>query len=1164
MNTPSQPGLGSGGVPPWAPPSPEALSAALPAYEVSELLGRGGMGAVYRAVQRSLKRAVAIKVLPRSAADDELKFAERFRHEAETLARLNHPGIVHIHDFGETADGLLYLVMEFVDGTDVQRLLHGSGRLPEDHALAVTAHVCDALAYAHSRGVVHRDIKPANVLIDQDGNVKVADFGLAKMVDPQFDSGLTMSNVALGTPDYVAPEVLSYGMEADHRADLYAVGVMLYQMLTGEVPRGLFKLPSQRGFVSDERWDEIICRAMEPDRDERYQSAVEVRQALDLILTGPLPIHEETNLVPVSAKAKRTTGRWLAWGGLVVGAVAVAAIVNFALNRPTTEETPTVSPLDETFLREVAGAAPERQVELVREKIESLNGTEVTLVPTITTSGTVTKLTVDQTDRVDVPDLSPLAGLRDLTDLTIRSPGLREIAWLNGMKIKTLSITSGVFTDLGPLKTLPIQFLTLLSCRGTEFSGLAGVPLRSLSLYGGGPIHDLGFVGEMPLETMSIGKMGVKDWSPLRGLPVRDLTVDLDPKREAEILRSLPNLRKFNGKPVEELWSLIGSPVDGPSSQATQDRSMSGKSPPLESDTGAITWTDVTETVREKAAANPALEVDADGIRRAGDGSPVGIPVTDPSWRNYAIRIRHSADTQINLRSGDHGMVYVLCQGTKTLIHRHDTGATEPVVLEAGVAHPAGFDINETHELVATVEDNLFRAWVDGCPAGQVRDNAFATGAGTVMWVRQSAVRSVEVAPLPESPHRTMREGFWGQVKGVNAERQVEIIEGALESINQNELSIKPTFEGGKVVMLNITRKSGDPLHDLAPVSALTDLKTLFCYAPGVRDLDWLRGLPIEHLQLEHAAVENLAVLKGTMINHLDLDFPEKVPSDYSVLAGMPLRSLSLQDCRIDALSFLSGMPLNRLVLTGTGISDYAPLTSLPLAEVDLDLVPERDLPILLSIPTLKKINGKPVEEYRRDSPIVANQQIWTDWLGPRLADPNQFLGGGWIREDGGVTTDQPLKGTVLFPPGTRDGAARVVFSLRDSEGVIVNLREWRDESGLHMYIAQYTGKNLYIAYRPPLVTETIRLVNQPIPDSVRSRPEHTLEFRVVGDQLEATLDGEFRASTRHSLIEEGTGAIVLTKGALVKSIETMELPQGAGPPPALSSPNRGGGAPAP
>jgi serine/threonine protein kinase len=281
------------------------LAVSVPAYEAIEILGRGGMGAVYKARQKSLKRWVAIKVLPSVAADEELKFAERFRHEAETLARLNHPGIVHIHDFGETADGLLYLVMEYVDGTDVHRLIQGSGRLSEDYALSVASNVCDALAYAHSRGVIHRDIKPANVLIDHEGNVKVADFGLAKMVDPQFDSGLTMSNVALGTPDYVAPEVLSCGMEVDHRADLYAVGVMLYQMLTGELPRGLFKLPSQKHADIDSRLDGVICRALEPDREERYQSAIEVRAELVDISTSRLARMAEASLVIPSPTPRR-------------------------------------------------------------------------------------------------------------------------------------------------------------------------------------------------------------------------------------------------------------------------------------------------------------------------------------------------------------------------------------------------------------------------------------------------------------------------------------------------------------------------------------------------------------------------------------------------------------------------------------------------------------------------------------------------------------------------------------------------------------------------------------------------------------------------------------------------------------------------------------------
>lgn len=272
----------------WRPPPLELMQGLLPAYAFDSLLGAGGMGAVYKAVQTSLDRTVAIKVLPGDLLDDEdANFVERFKNEARTMARMNHPNIVNVFDFGETSTGLLYFVMEYVDGTDVAQMISSQGRLPEDHALAITAHVCDALAYAHARGVVHRDIKPANILINREGEIKVADFGLAKQHDAA-GAGLTKSNMAMGTPDFVAPEALVSGLNVDSRADIYAVGVMLYNMLTGEIPRGRWLMPGEK-LGSDPRFDDIIAKAMESDRDERYQSATEIRSALDQILTVPLP-----------------------------------------------------------------------------------------------------------------------------------------------------------------------------------------------------------------------------------------------------------------------------------------------------------------------------------------------------------------------------------------------------------------------------------------------------------------------------------------------------------------------------------------------------------------------------------------------------------------------------------------------------------------------------------------------------------------------------------------------------------------------------------------------------------------------------------------------------------------------------------------------------------
>jgi serine/threonine protein kinase len=249
----------------------------LPQFEIECLIGRGGMGAVYRGIQSSLERTVAIKLLPPAIEEQDGAFAERFKNEARLMGRMNHPAIVSVYDFGRTTDGQLYFVMEYVDGTDVQRMIAREGRLPPEHALAVTAHLCDALGYAHKQGIVHRDIKPSNVLIDREGRVKVADFGLAKLNTGQ-NSGLTQTGMAMGTPDYVAPETLMLGSDVDGRADIYAVGVMLYQMLTGDIPRGMFKMPSQKFQSIDPRFDGIVRRALEHDRDERYQTSLELRR----------------------------------------------------------------------------------------------------------------------------------------------------------------------------------------------------------------------------------------------------------------------------------------------------------------------------------------------------------------------------------------------------------------------------------------------------------------------------------------------------------------------------------------------------------------------------------------------------------------------------------------------------------------------------------------------------------------------------------------------------------------------------------------------------------------------------------------------------------------------------------------------------------------------
>ncbi|MFC5454894.1 bifunctional serine/threonine-protein kinase/formylglycine-generating enzyme family protein [Prosthecobacter fluviatilis] len=297
----------------WEPPQADDLSKLLPQYEITRMLGRGGMGAVYQGRQKSLDRAVAIKILSHDLDSADASFAERFKNEARAMARLSHPGIVAVYDSGETSDGLLYIVMEFIEGTDVARMMAANGRLHSNEAMAITAHVCDALSYAHERGIVHRDIKPANIMIGYNGVVKVADFGLAKMVQED-KAGLTQSGMAMGTLYYMAPEALMLGAGVDHRADIYAVGVMLYQMLTGKLPQGMFELPSMQIPGLDPRYDGIVAKALREDRELRYANTQDMRHDLDALLTQPVTKAQENDVKPppaldTQARPQRPSGQ---------------------------------------------------------------------------------------------------------------------------------------------------------------------------------------------------------------------------------------------------------------------------------------------------------------------------------------------------------------------------------------------------------------------------------------------------------------------------------------------------------------------------------------------------------------------------------------------------------------------------------------------------------------------------------------------------------------------------------------------------------------------------------------------------------------------------------------------------------------------------------------
>ncbi len=270
------------------------LGRLFPHLEILEALRKGGMGAVFKARQIRLDRLVALKVIADRPSSDA-RFAERFLREARTLARMSHSRIVTIYDYGEVRD-VVYILMEFVEGPDLRRVLD-AGPLEPRRALELTVQICEALEYAHRQGVAHRDLKPANVLLDPRRGAVLADFGLAKILQGEaHDTDLTLSHAILGTPNYMAPEQLSDPRAVDHRADIYALGVVLYEMLTGRRPWGSYEPVSDRLGI-DPGIDEILRGALRSDPAERLPTAERFRS---LVMS-----YARDHLAPEAATADR-------------------------------------------------------------------------------------------------------------------------------------------------------------------------------------------------------------------------------------------------------------------------------------------------------------------------------------------------------------------------------------------------------------------------------------------------------------------------------------------------------------------------------------------------------------------------------------------------------------------------------------------------------------------------------------------------------------------------------------------------------------------------------------------------------------------------------------------------------------------------------------------
>ncbi len=325
-------------------PALELVAEAFPQLQILGWLGRGGMGIVCKARQPGLDRLVALKLLPDSLARDA-GFAARFNREARLLARLSHPNIVSVYDFGKTGE-FYYLFMEYVDGVNLRQALQ-AGRFEPAEALRIVPRICEALQYAHDEGVLHRDIKPENILLDSRGRVKLVDFGIAKLMHEPGPSsaeatcpfsaaagapGLTAAGSALGTPAYMAPEQRASADSVDHRADIYSLGVVFYEMLTGRTPGLPFAKPSALTPVPASV-DKIVARALERQREKRQSSAAEFKTEVETAAAESPPATPATG---------KSYGRWRPAGtqrtrlsrlAVALGIVAVLSLAGIVIGQ---------------------------------------------------------------------------------------------------------------------------------------------------------------------------------------------------------------------------------------------------------------------------------------------------------------------------------------------------------------------------------------------------------------------------------------------------------------------------------------------------------------------------------------------------------------------------------------------------------------------------------------------------------------------------------------------------------------------------------------------------------------------------------------------------------------------------------------------------------------
>ena len=557
-------------------------------YKLVRKIGEGGMGAVYLA-QDPAGKSVAVKVLPRQLGTN-VEFVKRFRREADAATKLKHPNIIGAFSTGEDL-GYHYYVMEYCDGMPVDKLLLAQKSLPVGQSLAIALEVARGLKYAHDLGIIHRDIKPSNIIVSREGQARLLDLGLSKDLGDSAMSFKTMTGAVLGTPHYISPEQAQGEKKVDGRSDIYSLGATLYHLLTGKTPfdgaTALEILSKHVNTVLPNPQDlkdgipdpvvQVLERMMAKAPSDRYRDCGELITDLIEASQGRAPKTEGiapalTTIAPPARRAspkkramatRRATApstpiTFSLLGGGVAAALVVLVVVMMS-GRPQPVPGPSPAPPRPPIARgpgpentgaevadwekSVAELPPEARIKSVQARLKTLNpGYDGSESEHLISHGRVFRLHLAHPS---LRDVTPLRVLGDLRELELVRTQVTDLSPLQDSKLNLLVLENDQVSDLRPLHTL--KDLGILS--------LSGLPLKDLS----------GLEG-LDLARLTVKNCPIPDLSPLKRVRLRELYCDFDPKRDTDVLKSMPVLEQINGVPVEEFWRKLrtADPARGP------------------------------------------------------------------------------------------------------------------------------------------------------------------------------------------------------------------------------------------------------------------------------------------------------------------------------------------------------------------------------------------------------------------------------------------------------------------------------------------------------------------------------------------------------------------------------------------------------------------------